>query len=55
AVGKYSHGGMMGMLNDLNIRHVGRHHSGIDDCKNIAEILKVLAERGYVFHENRKQ
>jgi ERI1 exoribonuclease 3 len=53
--GKYSRGGMMEMLKDLNIPHTGRHHSGIDDCKNIAEILKGLAERGYVFQENRKK
>lgn len=55
ATGKYGRDGMMGMLRDLNIQHIGRHHSGIDDCKNIAEILKVLAQRGYVFEENRKK
>lgn len=54
ATGKFSRSGMMGMLNDLNIPHSGRHHSGIDDCKNIAEILKALIQRGYVFEENRK-
>lgn len=52
---KFARNGMMGMLEDLNITHQGRHHSGIDDCKNIAEILKALAERGYVFEENRKR
>lgn len=51
---KFAHGGMMSMLKDLNIQHQGRHHSGIDDCKNIAEILKTIAQRGYVFQENRK-
>ena len=55
ATGKFPRGGMMGMLNDLNIAHVGRHHSGIDDCKNIAEILRELAKRGLVFEENRKK
>lgn len=55
ALGKFARDGMMGMLKDLNIQHTGRHHSGIDDCKNIAEILKGLAERGYVFVENRKK
>jgi ERI1 exoribonuclease 3 len=54
AIGKDARDGMMGMLKDLNIPHTGRHHSGIDDCKNIAEVLKGLAERGYVFEENRK-
>lgn len=28
---------------------IGRHHSGIDDCRNIAAILKWLAQKGYVF------
>jgi ERI1 exoribonuclease 3 len=32
-------GGMMGMLQDLGITHTGRHHSGIDDVKNIANIV----------------
>ncbi|CAF1645674.1 unnamed protein product [Adineta ricciae] len=53
--GKFANSGMMGMLNDLHIQHQGRHHSGIDDCKNIAAILKALAERGHVFEENRKK
>ena len=52
---KFARGGMMSMLQDLNIQHQGRHHSGIDDCKNIAEILKAIAQRGYVFEENRKR
>jgi ERI1 exoribonuclease 3 len=55
STGKYGRDGMMGMLKDLNIQHIGRHHSGIDDCKNIAEILKSLAKHGYVFEENRKK
>jgi len=55
ALGRYARDGMMGMLKDLNIQHTGRHHSGIDDCKNIAEILKALAQRGYVLEENRKK
>lgn len=40
--------GMMPMLEGLNIPHQGRHHSGIDDCKNIGNILKELLKRGYV-------
>lgn len=42
--------GMMGMLKDLGIQHTGRHHSGIDDCKNIAKILRELARKRYVYH-----
>lgn len=43
--------GMMPMLDGLNLQHVGRHHSGIDDCTNIAAILKALAQQGFVFKE----
>ena len=46
--------GMMGMLRKLNITHVGRHHSGIDDCKNIGNILVRLLQRGYVFKPTGK-
>ena len=31
--------GMAGMLKTLKIKLEGRHHSGIDDCKNIAKIV----------------
>ncbi|KAK0397897.1 hypothetical protein QR680_002326 [Steinernema hermaphroditum] len=37
------------MLNNLNIKHQGRHHSGIDDVINMCSIMKSLAETGYVF------
>ena len=55
ATHRFARDGMMGMLQELNIPHEGRHHSGIDDCKNIAEILRALIRRGYVFVENRKK
>jgi hypothetical protein len=38
--------GMAGMLASLRLPLVGRHHSGIDDARNIAAIVKALAERG---------
>jgi ERI1 exoribonuclease 3 len=41
--------GMMTMLQMMNLKHEGRHHSGIDDCLNIARILKSLADRGHSF------
>ncbi|KAL3868001.1 hypothetical protein ACJMK2_040841 [Sinanodonta woodiana] len=41
--------GMQDMLTQLSIPHQGRHHSGIDDCKNIANILTTMLRRGYVF------
>ncbi|CAH8652708.1 unnamed protein product [Heterobilharzia americana] len=37
---------MMSMLSDLKLKHVGRHHSGIDDCTNIANILCELIRKG---------
>ncbi|OQV21114.1 ERI1 exoribonuclease 3 [Hypsibius exemplaris] len=37
------------MLESLGIQHTGRAHSGIDDCKNIVNIMRGLAERGHVF------
>lgn len=42
-------GGMMRMLKKLNIPHQGRHHSGIDDVKNICEICLGLKDRNFVF------
>ena len=38
--------GMAGMLAELNITLVGHHHSGIDDCRNIAKICHALTLRG---------
>lgn len=46
--------GLGGMLNSLNMQFIGRPHSGIDDCENIARILKGIAQKGYVF-ENTKE
>ena len=33
---------MAGMLKALRLPLVGRHHSGIDDCRNIAAIVHAL-------------
>lgn len=46
--------GMMAMLHKLNIPHEGRHHSGIDDCKNIAKILIHLIEKGQILKPTGK-
>ena len=32
--------GMAGMLRDLGMELQGRHHSGIDDCRNIARLKR---------------
>ncbi|MFK8003953.1 MAG: 3'-5' exonuclease [Polyangiales bacterium] len=39
-------GGMLGMLKALDLELEGRHHRGIDDCRNIARIASALVERG---------
>nr|XP_027225747.1 ERI1 exoribonuclease 3-like [Penaeus vannamei] len=41
--------GMMPMLTGLKLQHIGTHHRGLDDCKNIANILRALADRGCKF------
>ena len=42
--GKKGHS-MKTMLRDLHLELEGRHHSGIDDSRNIAKILRTLAQR----------
>jgi len=37
--------GMEGMLRALGLRLEGHHHSGIDDCRNIARIFQTLLAR----------
>ena len=39
--------GMMGMLRLLEITHEGRHHSGIDDCRNILKIVQKVQSDGW--------
>lgn len=38
--------GMKNMLRQLKLTLDGRHHSGIDDCRNTAKILEELIRRG---------
>jgi inhibitor of KinA sporulation pathway (predicted exonuclease) len=44
-------GGMKGMLEHLGIPLEGRHHSGIDDSRNIAKIVLHLIKNGMRFTE----
>ena len=39
---------MTGMLRGLGLTLEGRHHSGIDDCRNIANVVRALAVRGAI-------
>ncbi|XP_013412069.1 ERI1 exoribonuclease 3 [Lingula anatina] len=36
-------------LQVMNVEHIGRHHSGLDDVKNTANLLRAVAEKDYVF------
>lgn len=40
------------MMKYCQLKHEGKLHSGIDDCKNIAKVLKDLADRGMVYECN---
>lgn len=39
--------GMTGMLQKCGLELEGRHHSGIDDTRNIARVLWKMLEEGY--------
>jgi len=43
---------MVTMMKYCQLKHEGRLHSGLDDCKNIARVMKDLADRGFVFEFN---
>lgn len=40
-------GGMPAMLRSLELELEGRHHRGIDDCRNLARIALALLDRGW--------
>ena len=37
------------MVTSLKMTPVGRQHSGVDDCHNLVQIMKALADQGCVF------
>ena len=41
---------MTNMLDYLHIPLVGRHHSGIDDTRNIAKIMLKMIDQGHTFN-----
>jgi len=49
---KQAGGSMPRMLELLHLKLEGRHHSGLDDCRNIARILQVLLRRGGVLESD---
>ena len=38
---------MMEMLEGLSLTHAGRHHSGIDDCRNTAQLVQRMLRHGH--------
>lgn len=44
--GRGTKAGMVGLLSELGLPLDGRHHSGIDDCKNISKVLCKMIEDG---------
>lgn len=46
--------GMPGMLDDLGLELKGHHHRGIDDCRNITDILIELVKKGGDVEPNAK-
>ncbi|XP_045655687.1 ERI1 exoribonuclease 3 isoform X1 [Ursus americanus] len=54
AMGCWPKNGLLDMNKGLSLQHIGRPHSGIDDCKNIANIMKTLAYQGFIFKQTSK-
>ncbi|KAJ3166010.1 hypothetical protein HK101_012013 [Irineochytrium annulatum] len=44
--------GMAGMLRMMGLELEGRHHSGLDDCRNISKIVRQMLEEGFLFSVN---
>uniref|UniRef100_A0A8C5WK61 ERI1 exoribonuclease 3 n=2 Tax=Leptobrachium leishanense TaxID=445787 RepID=A0A8C5WK61_9ANUR len=55
AIGTWPKNGLLDMNKGLSLQHIGRPHSGIDDCRNIANIMKTLAHRGFIFKQTSRR
>ena len=42
---------MADMLDSVGLKLEGRHHSGIDDARNIAKVCIKLVENGFSFNQ----
>lgn len=40
--------GLLHMMSTVGMKHEGRLHSGLDDCRNLSKVLKYLGQKGYV-------
>lgn len=54
AVGCWPKNGLLDMNKGLGLQYTGRPHSGIDGCKNVANIMKTLACRGFIVKQTSK-
>ena len=45
--------GMAAMLSGLRLSLKGRHHNGLDDCRNIGRITSTLISQGFIPHVTR--
>lgn len=43
--------GLAGLYNRFGMQMEGKHHSGIDDCKNIARLVQKIVTDGHKFTE----
>ncbi|XP_075037704.1 ERI1 exoribonuclease 3 isoform X1 [Mixophyes fleayi] len=55
AIGTWPKNGLLDMNKGMSLQHIGRPHSGIDDCRNIANIMKTLAHRGFIFKQTSRR
>lgn len=39
--------GLANMMKNINMKMDGRHHSGIDDCRNTGKLFEYLVQKGY--------
>lgn len=42
-------GSMVNMLTKLKLKLIGKHHSGIDDCRNISQIVIKMIQDGFKY------
>ena len=54
AMGCWPKNGLLDMNKGLGLQYTGRPHSGIEDCRNVANIMKTLACRGFILKQTSK-
>ena len=54
AMGCWPKNGLLDMNKGLGLQYTGRPHSGIDDCRNVANIMKTLECWGFILKQASK-